>query len=455
MRRRLRRRDNEPEGAFRPNRLPAGVYWTILAVLVLLLVLGYDRREQRDARDHVTAGQELRNQKKYEDAVAEYERALANPRLSRKAKADVALTIGDIYFDHLNNRELASSFYIRARHLYPKLTERPDVRDRMQAAQKSARTLSMERSVAEETTPTASFGNLISPPAQDLRGPVIATVKGHEIHAGEIARALRNTGTRARTMYENDPKQLQAMIADYVNKSVAYYAAIDRDLFAEPAIHARMYDAQRIMLEQAYEKMDVEKAQTVLNRDVEQYYQQHQSEFATQTAVGVAMIVTDDRASAEQARAALISGTKFPDVVTSYSKDAASKANSGITGKVSDTDDSVPGLGKAPDVVKKLCTMNMGEVSGITEVNGKYCIFRILNKQPGRHMTLDDARAQIEEKLRKLDSAALPKQLREKMMTEYQPKIEKDAVAALAAFDGATTSATLTQSRQTSEALTK
>src|SRR5262245_59067682 len=105
MTRRFRRRrhldENHPPSLL--ERIPGGFIWTILAVLVLLLVLGYDRVEQKEAKDHAIIAKTLEGKGEYSRAISEYDRALANSRLSRKVKAEIAIHVADIYVQHFED----------------------------------------------------------------------------------------------------------------------------------------------------------------------------------------------------------------------------------------------------------------------------------------------------------------------------------------------------------------
>src|SRR5438552_9710301 len=104
MRRRFRRRvrDDSADSAQATllGRIPGGVYWTVMALLVLGLVVTYSRHEEKEGMSHSDTGRALEKKGVYQDAISEYRKTLDNPRVGRKDRGEVAARIANVFFDH-------------------------------------------------------------------------------------------------------------------------------------------------------------------------------------------------------------------------------------------------------------------------------------------------------------------------------------------------------------------
>jgi tetratricopeptide (TPR) repeat protein len=455
MKRRIRRRHASPEEKqYVPwfARVPLGVYWTVVAVITLVLVLGWDRQAQQEAKEQVATAEELKDQGAYEDAIARYKRALSNARLSRKAKADVAIRIADTYYQHFENYDLANSFYVRARQLYPKAIEQPDIQERLRVSrQRMTGRVVADNGDSEDMTRSRTVTEVFAKPPEDMEGPVVAEVGDRQIHAGEIARALSEGGTHVPGAYEQDPKALEARVREYLDKLVLYEAGVAAGLDREASTRHRVYDYNRTLVADRALEENLMEFQRVTDSDVERYYRENRSQFSTPVRIGLAMIKTDDEARAREAQAALREGVPFGDVATSYSVDA-SRERTGVIGQLGAGEDTIPGVGKAPEVIRALAEMAAGEVSNITRIGDAYYIFRVISKSPGREISLEEARPRIVAQLRSATRGQQTQKVREQLRTKFPPKIMENGLSALASYAGAATRATA--DRQTTPTVT-
>lgn len=421
-------------------RIPQGVYWTLLTVLVLVLVLNYDRRESQTAKDHVATAQNLEMQQRFPEALSEYEQAFTNPRLARRVKADVAMRMGDIYFDHYEDFDRATAYYFKARQLAPMVAEDPSAQKRIKIARERASNpqgMTTTESITRVTTGSASMirrVELISPPLEDSQGPVVAHLRGDDIHAGEVSRVLRESPEFRKALAEEDTDRLYQLIDEELNRTLLYRAAVDAGYHRNPDISQALYDYQREMIGQRFLQDLKRQASVVPNSEVERYYNEHRKEFTTPGQVSIALIKTNSAEKAEEALKALRAGASFGDAATSYSIDQITAKSMGVLGYVSEWQPDVPGIGLAQGVLPKLMEIPAGQISKVVPLNGSYFIFRVINKIPRNERTLDQVRGEIEKQIRERDINATGSGVYVRLREQYNASVDRKGIGDLTRY---------------------
>src|SRR5262249_103437 len=93
---------------------------------------------------------------------------------------------------------------------------------------------------------------LVGPPADDLRGPVIARYRGGAVHAGEIAREIGDFGVTSTAALRENPALLESSARHPLNVAVLQQAALDEQLFSDSDLVAKVYDYQRELLAEKF-----------------------------------------------------------------------------------------------------------------------------------------------------------------------------------------------------------
>ncbi len=420
----------------RLGRVPPGVFWTALALLVLALVFTYDSTAQKNARDHIAAGERLEQAGNLESALDEYRQALENPRLNKKARAGVALRIAEIHETKLPDPAQAAFYYRRARLLNPKAVQDPAVAARMKALGITAaggRPEGAAHSAAAATSgPAAPVsyepGALVAAPAEDLSGPVVATYGGHELRAGEVDRTMRNLGTYKAALSQPDPTEFESFVNQQLERAMAYQAGVDAGFQNDPDIAARLYDYQRTLVSDRYVQ-DVRKRNSVITTaEMDDFYQKNLKRFTEPARVAVSMIRTATEADADKALAEVRAGAVFADVATSRSTDTTTREYGGQVGSISDRDDFIPGVGPAPAVVKELLQLKAGSVTKPVKIGDSFFIFRVNNKREGHVLTKEEARTQIDAAIRARKRQETNRDLGEGLRTKYEVRLNRQGI---------------------------
>lgn len=427
MKRRFRRRDldeNRPPSLL--ERIPGGVIWTILAVLVLLLVLGYDRVEQKQAKDHAAIAKGFEDKGEYTRAISEYDRALANSRLSRKVKADIAIHVAGLYMDHFEDYDRATKYFTDARHFSPKSVEGQEVAKRMELARERS-TGAAPGNISEEAP--IERVELIRPPGEDATGPVVARFRGEAIHLGEIDREIADSVLSGTIQKLKSVSELEAEVSEYLDKALVYRAAIDAGVNRNPDVTRRLFDYQRDLISQRYLENLRRESQVVTNDDVKKYYESHHEQYARPAQLGLALIKLPTREAADGVLEKLRKGTSFGDLATSESIETTTSKTRGVAGFIYENNPVIPGLGTAPEIYKSLMEMPLEAVSKVIPVNNAFFIFKVLNRIPARDISFEEARMEIERTLRSRLADKTHSKLYENLHTQYEAKVDRDAIA--------------------------
>jgi peptidyl-prolyl cis-trans isomerase C len=428
-------------------RIPGGIYWTVLAVLVLLLVYGYDLRGKRLARDHAAMAEQYESEGLYDRAVAEYQAAMANPRLSRRDRGAIALKVADIYLEHFEDFDKARSYYAQVKRYAPKLAEEKAVQARMREAAQRSGGAGAPPAVADAgSTPTVvQRVELISEPAADRRGPVLAEFRGRQIRAGAVERMLSDIAPDALTYMKLEPKSFDEILNRLLEEELAYRAATDAGLHRDPDVSERLYDHQRMLLRERYLDAVKRSAEVVTNDEVTSFFAANRDKYREPARVGIGLIQTSTEAEARAALEELRAGATFGDAATSYSTHEASRAKRGVAGVLTEGSTVIPGVGEAPEVAKSLMAMQMGDITGVTKVGDSYYIFRVMSKTAGRDPSLEELRGQIEAAVRARKLQQVNQDLIAALRETYEAKTLPNAAELFAEYlsrrDGGSTEA--------------
>ena len=366
------------------KRFPFGLLWLVLTIVVLAVVLLYDRRGIHTAREHIETATEFQSKGLYQDALNEYEAAFENKRLGRKDKAGVAVSMAEINFNHMENYTEAHRLYVLARKISSSSMDDKAVQEHAKAAairaeHSSTFKTSKKTSDGDTTQTIVQRVELLSKPAPDLRGPVVATYKGGELYAGEVLRALQKRPEFLRADFREDPARLKNFIDSILRENLAYEAAVSAGVLKDPDVSQRLYDYQKSLVTQRYTVDRREQAMVVDNADVDKYYKEHISEYVQPGRIRVSVIKADSETTAAELLKLLRDGVRFEEVATSHPADGSIRG--GDLGYVTEKDTVLQGIGEAPKVIDALFKMPAYSVTEVTPINGAWYIFKIVEME--------------------------------------------------------------------------
>jgi foldase protein PrsA len=131
----------------------------------------------------------------------------------------------------------------------------------------------------------------------------------------------------------------------------------------------------------------------VTDAQIEAYYNSHKSQFATQERRNVRVVLTKDKATAQQAKSALQSGQSWKSVAKKYSIDQSSKNKGGeLQGGVAKGQQE-----KALDTA--LFAADKGKLTGPVKTQFGWYVFQVEKITPGKQQSLDESKANIKQQL--------------------------------------------------------
>jgi foldase protein PrsA len=154
-----------------------------------------------------------------------------------------------------------------------------------------------------------------------------------------------------------------------------------------------LFQQRSQLLEQKITKKVTQGKDKVTDQQIQDYYNKNKSKFATPEKRDLRIVLTKDKAKADQARKALQSGQSWKSVAAKYSIDQFSKKNGGL----------LPGVAKGQQD-KTLDTAvfkaQKGQLVGPVKTQFGYYVFTVTKIAPAKQQTLDESKKQITDLLK-------------------------------------------------------
>ena len=216
------------------------------------------------------------------------------------------------------------------------------------------------------------------PPAPDAVARIGETEVRYSEFEGYLARSVGDSNALGSDV-------LSELFDQYLDESLLARLAVDRGLVRAaggPAGPRRAIDA---LLQQGLRR---EPGAT----EIAGYYRAHLGDFARPERVRLRQILTEDKATAEEALRELAAGKPFEEVARRLSRDPSAAAG-GYQGELSRGD--LP-----PAFTEIIFALKPGEVSRLVPAEYGFHIFQVMERQPAQVVPLEQARGEILSKLR-------------------------------------------------------
>lgn len=128
----------------------------------------------------------------------------------------------------------------------------------------------------------------------------------------------------------------------------------------------------------------------VTDAQIEAYYNKNKSRFSSPERRDLRIVLTKDKAKAEQAKKALDSGQSWKAVAKKYSVDQASKAKGG----------ALPGVAKGqqePAFDKAIFAATKGKLTGPVKTQFGWYVFEVSKITPSKQQTLEESKTSIKQ----------------------------------------------------------
>ena len=241
------------------------------------------------------------------------------------------------------------------------------------------------------------------PPAPDA----VATIGGTDVRYSELEAYLARSVGDSSALGSD---VLSELFDQYLDESLLARLAVDRGLVrgaGGPAGPRRAIDA---LLQQGLRREPGA-------AEIAGYYQAHLGDFARPERVRLRQILTEDKATAEEALRELAGGKPFDEVARRLSRDPSAAAG-GYQGELSRGD--LP-----PAFTEIIFALKPGEVSRLVPAEYGFHIFQVVERQPAQVVPLEQARGEILGKLRQDRADRLLRSLVEEARRRYPVAIHE------------------------------
>ena len=232
---------------------------------------------------------------------------------------------------------------------------------------------------------------------------VVARVGGQELPYADFESYLLENSVDSQTGLSSDV--LSSLFDQYLDEALLGRLAAD-----EGHADERMSRAEAVRaLVNASLPSDISEAEIVA------FYEQHKQEFEQEETVVLRQILVEDRATARQAREAIISGIPFEEAVGDYSQGPGAEVG-GMQGELGRKD--LP-----PAMADLIFDLDVGEVSEIVAADYGFHVFQVVDRRSAAALELSQIRDVIVTRLRHRSRALVVTQLVEKARSSYNTAV--------------------------------
>lgn len=244
---------------------------------------------------------------------------------------------------------------------------------------------------------------------QEKKGPdtVLATIGTEKITVKDFDAELAKLPPQYKQM-ANDPEIRKEFLNTLVTRNLLYQEGMQQKMLQQPEVQEKIADfTKKVVVAALLDKEVNDKVKNISDQELQQYYDEHKSEFQQPKQVRARHILLKDQKTAEQVLAKLKKGEDFAQLAKEDST-CPSKARGGELGFFT-RQQMVKEFSDAAFALKP------GEISPVVKTQFGYHIIQVEEVKEGRQQSFDEVKDR----------------LREKITAEKKNKFFNDYVAAL------------------------
>ncbi len=268
----------------------------------------------------------------------------------------------------------------------------------------------------------------------------LVKVGDRSITLGDYAATLLRMDRFERLRYQTEESQ-KKLLEEMIEVEILAQEAKRRGLDKDPEVQLRLQQALR---DEVLRKLETEQPglETFSEREVQDYYEAHRTEFKEPERRRVQVIRTSKEATARKILESLDedpSGANWGKIALEYSSDRTNLGEeeahelAGDLGFISAPGEQRGGNLKIPDEVRSAVfeVKNVGDiVSRPVEAEGYFFVVRMAGMSPARDRSLKEAERTIRVELRRLKFLEAEKKLEAELRAKYPVVIDEKAIAA-------------------------
>jgi peptidyl-prolyl cis-trans isomerase C len=229
---------------------------------------------------------------------------------------------------------------------------------------------------------------------------VVARVGGRAITEADLDARLEDIPQLARPEYSG-PVGRSRMLRQMIEEEVLYRAALDDHLDRDAAVQRRLEQAKRQLLVQSYLDREQAKMSRVDEKELRSFYDAHKDEYRIERMLRVRVLAAENRKIAERVREMVLEGQPFEGLCTKFSTDPYLKDAQGLLPTWVRKGKAVPWLGNHPAFHDAVFSLKKGEISAVFETPKGFHVARVEDVREEQQRTFEEARADIEARLRR------------------------------------------------------
>ncbi len=183
-----------------------------------------------------------------------------------------------------------------------------------------------------------------------------------------------------------------------IEEHLLYRAAVDAKIDREDEISERLRWVTMNLLVAEYFNRNIGGKVKIEDADVETYYQEHPEEFRQPSVVRAQYLLSADSLKAASWRKRILGGEKMTDIAHKESEDRATAAEGGDLGYFN-LGGYIKGIGQSAAFSAVVEKLEIGKISDVFRFEKGYAVVRVSEKNPEKHLTLEEARRTITGKL--------------------------------------------------------
>ncbi len=254
----------------------------LILIVTFLVGCNNDTRQKpslskEQARNYAN---ELYNRQLFKQSAQEYDWYLRNYNLDENEQANISYTIGDIYFERLNDYENALAYYIRVKYLHPKEDLKRSVDKKIVAClERLERPEDAQQTLQESTT--------LEPEKVQIKRPgaVVAVIGNREITQGDIDFELSQLPPSIRSQYQPKDKKVE-FLKQYILTELLYDSAKRRGLDKNKEVIEAAFQAKKNIMVQNYLNQEISEKVNITPEDVELYYKANKDRYVERDEEG-------------------------------------------------------------------------------------------------------------------------------------------------------------------------
>lgn len=221
---------------------------------------------------------DLYNKGLYEQAVEEYMRYIGSGGVPEQIRANIIYTIGNIYFERLNDYNNALASYLKVKHFYPESPFIDNVNQKIVAClERLDKASDAEQALREATSLNESKGSEKKP------GEVVALIGKREFTMGdlefELNREIERMPVEMRPEKMGREEKL-AFLRQYLTSELLYNKAQKMGYDRDKEIIEGVFQAKKSLMALKLLQQEFEKNIKIDDNDLQLYYEKNKEEFA-------------------------------------------------------------------------------------------------------------------------------------------------------------------------------